>query len=152
MVLYSVTQRLRHYILRACERNHHRCVTNSCLTFAPQDVAYERRSPARLRRVMAQVEQVPALQNSENGNGTPPELDALKGCSPGTISVHGGERAGRPRVSDSLTTPLVQASSGAAYGGCIRGRQASQHHVRADAACSPSKHIMAGSPASDRSS
>lgn len=79
--------------------------------FILKDVAYERRSPARLRRVMAQVEQVPALQNSENGNGTPPELDALKGCSPGTISVHGGERAGRPRVSDSLTTPLVQTST-----------------------------------------
>ena len=78
---------------------------------APQDVAYERRSPSRVRRlVSAQVEQVPALQNTQNGNA-PPELDALKGCSSGTISVHGGERAGRPRVSDSLTTPLVQVSS-----------------------------------------
>jgi len=25
-----------------------------------------------------------------------------------TLSVHGGEREGRPRVSDSLTTPIVQ--------------------------------------------
>lgn len=79
---------------------------------ALQDVAYERRSPSRVRRLIsAQVEQVPALQNTQNGNGAPPELDALKGCSSGTISVHGGERAGRPRVSDSLTTPLVQVSS-----------------------------------------
>jgi cystathionine gamma-synthase len=61
--------------------------------------------------ISAQVEQVPALQNTQNGNGAPPELDALKGCSSGTISVHGGERAGRPRVSDSLTTPLVQTST-----------------------------------------
>jgi len=78
-----------------------------------QDVAFERRSPDRLRRVQMQAtssEQVPALQNSENGNGTPPEDDTLKGCSQSTMSVHGGERAGRPRVSDSLITPLVQVS------------------------------------------
>lgn len=30
---------------------------------------------------------------------------------PGTQSVHGGEREGRPRVSDSLTTPIVQTST-----------------------------------------
>jgi len=29
----------------------------------------------------------------------------------GTLSVHGGERGGRPRVSDSLTTPIVQTST-----------------------------------------
>jgi hypothetical protein len=28
-----------------------------------------------------------------------------------TLAVHGGEREGRPRVSDSLTTPLVQTST-----------------------------------------
>jgi hypothetical protein len=85
---------------------------NILACFAPQDVAYERRLPSRVRRLIsAQVEQVPALQNTQNGNGAPPELDALKGCSSGTISVHGGERAGRPRVSDSLTTPLVQVST-----------------------------------------
>ena len=59
--------------------------------------------------MQAVSEQVPALQN-DNGNGaTPPEQDStLRGCRAGTISVHGGERAGRPRVSDSLTTPIVQ--------------------------------------------
>ncbi|KDD72485.1 Cys/Met metabolism PLP-dependent enzyme, partial [Helicosporidium sp. ATCC 50920] len=31
--------------------------------------------------------------------------------SPGTLAVHGGERAGRPRVSDSLTTPIVQTAT-----------------------------------------
>ncbi|KAL6778172.1 CGS1 [Auxenochlorella protothecoides x Auxenochlorella symbiontica] len=29
----------------------------------------------------------------------------------GTLAVHGGERAGRPRVSDSLTTPIVQTAT-----------------------------------------
>lgn len=28
-----------------------------------------------------------------------------------TISVHGGEREGRPRVDDSLTTPIVQTAT-----------------------------------------
>ena len=28
-----------------------------------------------------------------------------------TISVHGGERGGRPRVEDSLTTPIVQTAT-----------------------------------------
>ena len=28
-----------------------------------------------------------------------------------TLSVHGGEREGRPRVSDSLTTPIVQTAT-----------------------------------------
>lgn len=31
--------------------------------------------------------------------------------SPGTLAVHGGEREGRPRISDSLTTPIVQTST-----------------------------------------
>ena len=31
--------------------------------------------------------------------------------APATLAVHGGEREGRPRVSDSLTTPLVQTST-----------------------------------------
>jgi cystathionine gamma-synthase len=28
-----------------------------------------------------------------------------------TSAVHGGEREGRPRVSDSITTPIVQTST-----------------------------------------
>ena len=31
--------------------------------------------------------------------------------SPETLSVHAGEREGRPRVADSLTTPIVQTST-----------------------------------------
>ena len=38
-------------------------------------------------------------------NGKGPKM------SPGTLAVHGGEREGRPRVSDSLTTPIVQTST-----------------------------------------
>ena len=32
-----------------------------------------------------------------------------------TLAVHGGEREGRPRVSDSLTTPIVQVSRGVSW-------------------------------------
>ena len=34
-----------------------------------------------------------------------------KRTGPSTRAVHGGEREGRPRVSDSLTTPIVQTST-----------------------------------------
>lgn len=37
--------------------------------------------------------------------------DIYEGLSQGTMAVHGGERAGRPRVSDSLTTPVVQTAT-----------------------------------------
>ncbi|HXZ85304.1 MAG TPA: hypothetical protein VEI82_07420, partial [Myxococcota bacterium] len=30
---------------------------------------------------------------------------------PSTRAVHGGEREGRPRVTDSLTTPVVQSAT-----------------------------------------
>ena len=49
------------------------------------------------------------LEDSSNGqtadSRTPGDLRA------GTTSVHGGERDGRPRVSDSLTTPIVQTAT-----------------------------------------
>ncbi len=53
-------------------------------------------------------------EGSSNGSSPPKELSQLdlqKTYSPGTLAVHGGERAGRPRVSDSLTTPIVQTST-----------------------------------------
>lgn len=55
-----------------------------------------------------------------SSNGTPSEeipfqiphqLLQAPMFQPGTIAVHGGEREGRPRVSDSLTTPIVQTST-----------------------------------------
>ncbi len=81
-----------------------------------QEVRFEGRVLPHLRHVACQaVEQVPALNSSDaNGNGVPPEDTTMKGCRPATISVHGGERAGRPRVSDSLVTPIVQAGLPAA--------------------------------------
>ena len=53
-----------------------------------QDVRYGSRMPARLHQLCAVSEPVQALQFD--------------------LSVHAGERAGRPRVYDSLTTPIVQ--------------------------------------------
>lgn len=46
-----------------------------------------------------------------NGNGANSTLFALEDRKPGTLSVHGGERGGRPKVSDALTTPIVQTST-----------------------------------------
>ena len=77
-----------------------------------QDVRYEARVPGRLGRLRVAPEQLETLQfdHSSNGSngGAPPEDPTLCGCSTATLSVHGGERAGRPRVYDSLTTPIVQ--------------------------------------------
>ena len=68
--------------------------------------------PGHLRRLRVAPEQLESLQfdHSSNGSngGAPPEDPTLCGCSTATLSVHGGERAGRPRVYDSLTTPIVQ--------------------------------------------
>lgn len=36
---------------------------------------------------------------------------AAPAMKPSTTAVHGGERSGRPRVADSLTTPIVQTST-----------------------------------------
>ena len=41
--------------------------------------------------------------SSPNGGSPPAAQD--------TLSVHAGEKAGRPRVADSLTTPIVQTST-----------------------------------------
>jgi len=37
--------------------------------------------------------------------------EVVGSLSPGSLAVHGGERQGRPRVSDALTTPLVQTAT-----------------------------------------
>ena len=83
------------------------------LPLPTQDVRYESRVPGRLRLRVA-PEQLETLQfdHSSNGSngGAPPEDPTLCGCSTATLSVHGGERAGRPRVYDSLTTPIVQVT------------------------------------------
>ncbi|KAK9823211.1 hypothetical protein WJX72_001111 [[Myrmecia] bisecta] len=50
-------------------------------------------------------------EEGENGAGLYTREWAREDLSAGTLSVHGGERDGRPRVSDSLTTPIVQTST-----------------------------------------
>ncbi len=58
------------------------------------------------------------LDSAGNGRGAAAEAARaaaaaahLDGLSAGSKAVHAGERAGRPRVSDSLTTPIVQTST-----------------------------------------
>lgn len=93
-----------------------------------QDVRYDARVPARVHQLNAASEQVEALQfdHSSNGSngGAPPEDPTLRGCSVSTLSVHGGERAGRPRVYDSLTTPIVQARAVQSSPLCLLPHQA----------------------------
>ncbi|KAL4423773.1 hypothetical protein ABPG75_001074 [Micractinium tetrahymenae] len=68
-------------------------------------------------------------------NGASVRADRLAAASDATRAVHAGERAGRPRVSDSLTTPIVQTSTYAfqdtaellAY---LEGRHASYEYGR----------------------
>lgn len=45
----------------------------------------------------------PAARLTPNGGAPPAAQD--------TLSVHAGEKEGRPRVADSLTTPIVQTST-----------------------------------------
>jgi cystathionine gamma-synthase len=47
---------------------------------------------------------------SNNGAHVDP-ADFYGQFEPGTLTVHGGERLGRPRVSDCLTTPICQTST-----------------------------------------
>ena len=53
---------------------------------------------------------VKELSTNGNGNGVHKVAKQII-HNVGTIAVHGGERGGRPRVSDSLTTPIVQTST-----------------------------------------
>ena len=47
----------------------------------------------------------PCVDCLQSEGGTPVEP------TPETLSVHAGEREGRPRVADALTTPIVQTST-----------------------------------------
>jgi len=61
--------------------------------------AVARRSQSRVHAASTEQE---SLRPEVNGHG---------GMAAGTLAVHGGEREGRPRISDSLTTPIVQTST-----------------------------------------
>ena len=81
--------------------------------------------PTELRAISEELvarQAEPIQLNGSTQNGSSLELDdsssiqpadPLPPCElqPGTTSVHGGERDGRPRVSDSLTTPIVQTAT-----------------------------------------
>jgi len=49
--------------------------------------------------------------SSSSSNGSGPQHAQAQPIDLGTAAVHGGERTGRPRVSDALTTPIVQTST-----------------------------------------
>lgn len=53
------------------------------------------------RKVMVDGEETTSVQHT----GLSPT------AMPGTVTVHGGERAGRPRVKDALGTPIVQTAT-----------------------------------------
>jgi cystathionine gamma-synthase len=70
----------------------------------------------QVRRSAATCPAVRASATKEPSEAQPlhPPASANNGAAkyrPGTQAVHGGEREGRPRVSDSLTTPIVQTST-----------------------------------------
>jgi len=87
---------------------------------------------ARPTRRNARVRMMAAAEPTTTRNGSTPEpekplerivmvdgetttsqqhMGLPKTARPGTISVHGGERSGRPKVKDSLTTPIVQTAT-----------------------------------------
>jgi cystathionine gamma-synthase len=53
---------------------------------------------------------VDIVQGAGNGASATPE-EFYSEFERGTLAVHGGERLGRPRVSDCLTTPICQTST-----------------------------------------
>ena len=81
--------------------------------------------PTQLRAISEELvarQAEPIQLNGSSHSGSTLELDdvssiqaanSIPPCElqPGTTSVHGGERDGRPRVSDSLTTPIVQTAT-----------------------------------------
>lgn len=86
------------------------------------------RTPLRPPRAASpDVAPVSAPTDDFRANGAQADRSAeIYGPSPvaqSTLTVHGGEREGRPRVSDSLTTPIVQVSLGEKREGeaCVAG-------------------------------
>lgn len=78
--------------LRLCSVSHHRGRPSS-ERVAARTAARDVEAPAA------------GIPSSSNGHHAPAPLNL------GTASVHGGERSGRPRVADALTTPIVQTST-----------------------------------------
>ena len=69
--------------------------------------------PVKVRAISEELVQRVHEENIQMNGTHLYDLPACKRQEPrqGTISVHGGEREGRPRVHDSLTTPIVQTAT-----------------------------------------
>lgn len=74
-----------------------------------------RPQPVRLQAISEELEQTLAAEEFVFSG---PCVDCLQSDAanpvrprPETLSVHAGEREGRPRVADSLTTPIVQTAT-----------------------------------------
>lgn len=70
----------------------------------------------RALKIQAISQELVAREEEDNFrfNGVQIDSTQIYGDTPvsqDTLSVHGGEREGRPRVSDSLTTPIVQTAT-----------------------------------------
>ncbi len=70
----------------------------------------------RAVKVQAISEELLAREEEDNFRFNGVQIDSTqiygeRPVSQETLSVHGGEREGRPRVSDSLTTPIVQTAT-----------------------------------------
>jgi len=87
-------------------RTSRKMASSSLMTSRPSTAAFRARpSNRRSGRPAAVVTRAVAEELRPAANN-----GAAK-YRPGTTAVHGGEREGRPRVSDSLTTPIVQTST-----------------------------------------
>ena len=114
-----------------------------CISFtssALPSLPHRRRSTCARAASVASSEPPSTSSDGGNGNGTitddpnfrcnglqvdrNKEIYGRERVSAATLAVHGGEREGRPRVSDSLTTPIVQVRLLTAVGGGgLKGRE-----------------------------
>lgn len=90
----------------------------------PSRPPHRRSTSHRARAASVASSEPPSTSSDGNSNGTitddpnfrcnglqvdrNKEIYGSERVSAATLAVHGGEREGRPRVSDSLTTPIVQ--------------------------------------------
>ena len=73
-----------------------------------------RPTPVRVQAISQELAAKAEEEDNFRFNGVQLDSTQVYGeipVSQDTLSVHGGEREGRPRVSDSLTTPIVQTAT-----------------------------------------
>lgn len=76
----------------------------------------------QVRAVSEQVVQSDQADMPTNGSHSSSVLE--DGMNPGTMAVHGGERAGRPRVSGEAAVSPISSSECTACCSCSQGRRA----------------------------